>query len=160
MCFYNDNYDWFASLTDESDVALDKPTKCVECRRQMEIGEVASHIFQQEHEECHSCTEGECSCPKDEDDTCQDCQCEEPDFGETYECDRCQECKKFLSAIEEHEKDEGCPPGERQPAYGEMAESLREFPRKERSQYFRKAYRMFPELKRSGYLNRIASKIF
>ncbi len=159
MCFYNDDYDWVAAIEDEAERILEKPTRCDECGRKMQVGETAHHVFQQQHEECQACEEGDCDCP-DKEDCPHDCKCDEPNFGETFEYDRCVECDKFLKAVEQHETDEQCPPMERQPAYAMMIETISEFERKDALKYFRKAARMFPELKRTGYLKRLWRRMF
>jgi hypothetical protein len=163
MCFYqSDDYDWFATINELSDVILDKPRHCTECGRSMKAGEPAVHLFQQEHEECDCCygDSGPCDCPKNEDDECIECKCEEPNFGESCEDWQCLECNKFLKAIEQVETDEKCPPNERQPAWGQMVDSIREFEREDAIKYFRKAYKMYPELKASGYLKRMWARMF
>ncbi len=160
MCFYNDDYEWVARVVDDSDVVLSTPSRCQECGRTLEAGETVHNVFQQEHEECGACEDGLCDCPKDKDEECIDCECEDPDYGETFDYDRCQECDKFLKAVYEHEKDENCPPTERQPAYEMMIETISQFERENAVKYFRKAARMFPELKQSGYLKRLWRQMF
>ena len=167
MCFYNDDYDWTASVVEQSTgVSIGK--LCDECHLPIPPGATIHHIFMQEHEECHACENGECECPLTADGelSCDSkgCQCEKPAFGETFDYDRCDECDKFLRAVEAAEIDEGCEPYEARPGLGGMIEELRNlegdnevYPAK---RYFKLAVKMFPELVTSGYLGRLAKRVF
>jgi hypothetical protein len=159
MCFYNDDYDWIAEEHDERMIVLETAAKCYECRRVIEPGEPIYRISQQEHECCQICENGDCECSRDDDDECMGCQCETPGFGETFECDICLECVKLRAAIAETERLEGCPPGTREPGYGEVADSLSQFKREDALRYFRQAAKMYPGL-RGGYLKRMWGKMF
>lgn len=135
MCFYNDNYDWYASICDVADGPSDKPSKCYECGESIQSGEFRRHIFQQQHEECRRCEWEELG--DDEE------PCEHHDYGETFDCDLCESCVKVLRAIEAVEADEGCPPHARQPGYGELLDAIWEGDGK---RYRDRAVSMFPEL--------------
>lgn len=144
MCFNND-YDWYADISDVRDWPLGRPTSCHECCAPIGYGDWRRHIFQQEHEECQWCEYEELA-EADE-------PCETHDYGETFECDLCRDCCKILAAIEAVETDEECPPHARQPAIGELVEALSY---DEDSRYARRAVAMFPELKSSRMLRRYA----
>ena len=168
ICFYSGDCDWMADVTEEETYPSDGKTKCMECWRVIPEGQDVHHTYFQEHEECHACYDGECECPArdDGDKVCVDgdCKCEHPSFGETSTYDRCQDCDKFLKAIEASEIDEGCKPHESRPQLGVMVEELRNlegdnevYPAK---RYFKRAVKMFPELVASGYLGMMARKVF
>ena len=161
MCFYND-YAWVAAVSEEAYVNLYRPIRCLECRRQMEPGEIVWKLHLQEHEECHACYGFDivCNCPKDEDGECMGCQCKKPNFGEEFTDYTCIECHLFLDAVEEHEKDEGCPIDTRRPSVGCLVESLGDMEHKEADPYFAEAVAMHPELESSGYLVRLQTLVF
>lgn len=151
MCFYAD-YDWYASVCETEDRIADKPFKCHECCAVVAAGESYRYVFQQEQETCQRCEEGECEC-SDADDPAHDCQCYEPNYGETFEYCICQNCRKFLDAVERHELNEGCRKDEARPPLGEMVEYMREIDALDG--YFAEAEKMFPELAENGYLDRM-----
>src|SRR6185436_18288273 len=129
-------------------------------------GQITHHIYQQEHEECRRCSEGECECVgsrNDEDDPQDhDCKCAEPNFGETFDYDRCDDCHKFLCAIEAAEIDAGCKPYEARPSLCGMIENITNADNSmdEAKRYFKKARSMFPELVASKYLAWLWRKMF
>lgn len=150
MCFYAD-YDWYASVCETEDRTADKPFHCMECGTVVNVGESYQYTWMQEHEECHRCEEGDCECV-DRDDF-HECKCAEPNYGETYTYRCCQNCRKFLDAVEQHELHEGCERDEARPPLGEMADYMRELD--DLGGYFAEAEKMHPELKQSGYLDRM-----
>jgi hypothetical protein len=154
MCFWNDDYDWTAEVSEEEEFVASKPTKCQECYRLIPAGETMVHIWMQQYEECHACYDGECECPEG-----RCCQCEEPVFGETFDYHRCQECDKFLMAVEAAEVEEGCARHESRPGLGAMASDIMDGDRENIKRYFKRALRDFPELKASGYLTRLGKRI-
>jgi hypothetical protein len=138
MCFVN-SYDWYAQTVERSTSVVAKERQCMECHRIMTAGQTTHCIHMEEHEECQVCLNKECSCRKDE---C--CECSSPDFGETYDYERCEECHKFLEAVEAAELEAGCSLNESRPALESMMDELIEADDRER--YFVKALEMFPEL--------------
>lgn len=155
MCFVNDDYDWLAEVVEQSDHVLLAPIKCDECCRVIEIGETVHHIFMQQYEECHRCYEGECEC---EEEKC--CQCSLPKFGEMSDYDRCQECDKFLQAVENAELEAGCDRRDSRPPLTEMRSAIGDGGIAEAKRYFKMAKRDFPELAKSGYLGRLWKRMF
>src|SRR4051812_41332509 len=100
MCFDHD-YDWTASVWNETVGPADKPCRCLECGRDIAVGEVRRHVFAQEHEECQRGEE--CSEHFDPAHVCapggEGCH-----FGEEDEFDQCDEClvvRKVIRAVEE-----------------------------------------------------------
>jgi hypothetical protein len=112
MCFYND-YEWCASVWEETEGNLDSSATCDECGRKILPGEWRRHIYQQEDETCSVCEYEEPGEP-----------CEVCDYGETYDYDRCQACEWILEAVESVEEEAGCPPDSRRPMLGEMRQSM------------------------------------
>lgn len=153
MCFYHGDYDWTASICDETIEKAKKDIECQECWTEIKINEEYQQIFMQESEECLECENEICYC---EEDKC--CQCEKPDYGETYLHRRCLECVKFLQAIEEVEIAAGCKGEETRPPLEHMLESLSYSD--DVNKYFKTALKKFPELKKSGYLKRIYKKVY
>lgn len=148
MCFYHGDYDWYASVVEESDPIAEKATRCHECGEAIAVGEQYHRIYQQEHESCYDCEENDC-----------DCKCEKPNLGESYTYWRCMNCHKFLQAVQKHELDEGCRADESQPSLGGMIEELGEFEVSQLVAYFSVAGRMHPEIQQSGYLERLRKRL-
>lgn len=156
MCFYTEA-DWTASVQDEKTTTAEKPTRCDECRCIIPAGGTVHHLFQQEHEECVCQYYGDAK----EYGPDGECICEPPNFGETFEYDKCDECAKFLKAVELVEKEAGCPPDQRHPYLCQMIETIRDQVEPEDAKrYFKKALTQYPELQKSGYLGRIGKRIF
>lgn len=120
MCFYNDDYEWYASIVEVDHVRCVGDAKCYECGREISSHEWRRHTFQQESEECQIC-EDECSGSYDSEQDKATC---EHEYGETFECNTCRECCLMLEAIYDLELIEGCPEHARQPAYGELEQVL------------------------------------
>lgn len=149
MCFYNE-YDWTASIVLDSPDTATKDTHCDECGRPILAGETYRHLFMQEHDECQQCN----------DDDLEDCTCDEPQYGESYNYESCIECSQFLQAIKEVEKEEGCTGDEVSPALGQMIEQVAEIGEEESRKYFVRAREKFPALHSSGYLDRLQQNMF
>jgi hypothetical protein len=169
MCFINDNYDWIAEVWEESTETATKPVRCQECREQIPVGGTLHCIHMQEHEECHRCfgdhfDEDDERCPcsalKDRYGACTECKCEKPDFGESEDYWRCENCDKFLNAVESAEVEAGCSTHEARPGLGMMLEDIINGDRHGAKRYFKTALAMYPELKASGYLGRLGKFIF
>jgi hypothetical protein len=159
MCFYNDDYDWRAELIQRQDGVADKPVACYECGDKIKPGQFVHHIYMQEHEDerCEWCDDGKTS----DGTECQDCDgkgVRGP--GQTYDYDRCQNCHKFLQAVESAELEAGCSSYEATPSLEGMIEEIRNSDADEAKRYFKKALRLFPELKRGGYLGRLWNRMF
>jgi hypothetical protein len=161
MCFDVDS-DWSASVCETTDPVTEKAFRCEECRETVQVGESFRQIFMQERETCYACDEGECDCVDwDADDVPLDhkCRCEKPSYGEQYTYRSCQNCCKFLEAVEKHERDEGCGPDESRPGLGDMIESMAYFDDDQLAGYFAEAEKMHPDLRASGYLDRLMGKL-
>ena len=156
MCFINE-CGWCAEINEEADeIALEK-TRCNECDRIIPSGDFMHTIHQQEFEECQACANGECDC-HEVDDSC--CQCEEPDYGETFDYVRCLQCDRFLKAVEAAEIKAGCSINEARPLMPRMIEDISDGGRQEARKYFKMARVMFPELVASGYLGDLWRRMF
>lgn len=156
MCFYHD-YDWYPEVYGSNEeLVANEEHICEECRCKIKIGEVYSYKYGQQYELCQLCEEGDCECGHDPNDCDWQCKCEIPNYGESYEYFCCQECTKFLKAIELVEVEAGCPPSESQPAIGMMIEDIGDGDRRDTKRYFKRALVEFPELKTSGYLGQLA----
>ena len=130
MCFDND-CEWTCEVceTDYGDASV--ACKCDECGAKIAAGEYRVHVHQQEYECCRLCEDG------DEDhDKCN--------YGEAYDYDCCENCSKFLKAIADREKREGCPSYAQQPSLGGLYEEIGE--RDDAAAYAYEAVQMFPEL--------------
>ena len=122
MCFDNGCCDWTADIHEETRQRSNKLRHCYECRQEIAEGDWFTHIYQQEHEECH-CEICELNAYDESDFPKEEC---EQYFGETFECDYCEDCRLIRHAIYQVEKDEGCPEYARQPLYGELNEVFTE----------------------------------
>lgn len=152
MCFYNEDYDWIATVCEVSTEITDKPTKCRECYHPIQAGEIVHRIHQQESESCKNCL--------DEDGDPVKCTCGNPNYGENFDTRQCDGCHKFLQAVDEAELAEGCPPGSRQPNTEMMIETISELGTADAERYFTTARTRFPELIENGYLGRLWKKMF
>lgn len=157
MCFVND-CDWFASVYNLGTMTVEKPTKCLECYGVVPYGATLHTVHMQEHEECHVCEYGECDCPKDKDGDCKECKCDPPDYGERFHYHRCEDCNKFLNAIQIAEEEAGCGNDEARPLLTEMRDQLREAGPREAKKYYQVAMREYPELK--DYLTWLWRRLF
>jgi hypothetical protein len=119
MCFLHE-YDWYASVSEESQGPLNVPTRCTECGRRLNSGEWALQIHQQEKECCDDC---EC-------DSSPDCHCETCpdgcDLGEVVDYTACEKCELIRKAIRDVEEAEGCIGDEAEPPRGMMVEGVNE----------------------------------
>ncbi len=165
MCFYNGDYDWTAQVVVEQETTTGK-RRCDECFTDIPEGQTARFIGMQEYEECRACDNGDCECPRnaDGDPVCQDtgCQCDEPDFGESCDYCRCDNCDKFLKAVQAAELEAGCGLDESLPPLCQMTEHIgRGYgDMDEAKKYFKTALKMFPELKANGHLAKLWNKMF
>lgn len=132
MCFAND-YDWIAEVQEESEIPATKPARCIECGVTIPIGETAVHLRQQEHEECYACAEDD-----------RECDCDEPDYGETYECWTCLFCNRLRRAVRAVEESHGCNGMDREPLIGDLWDAVRQSD--DRGEYFAKAIADYPEI--------------
>ena len=142
MCFYNDNYDWYAQVNEVTDGPAMKAGTCEECRQPIAVGDQCRSVHQQEHEECQQCDEDSDDAEFDADGNFIPCDGNH-NYGETADFMICESCCQILKAIEAHEIDEGCPPHARQPSYGglwdETTEDLDAL-----GKYLARAQTMFP----------------
>lgn len=149
MCFYAEG-GWYASVSAWTTRRLTKPCRCDECRRVMPAGTAMHHLFLQEHEECRACEADECECLGKGDD--HECVCPDPQYGESYDHDECDDCHKFLEAVQAVEIEAGCRRAESRPALGEMVNDINEGGMQEAKRYWQRARLEFPGLAASGYL--------
>jgi hypothetical protein len=113
-------------------------------------------IFMQEREACEECngfpdTEGE-----------DGCTCEEPALGKTFNYDRCDDCDKFLRAIEAAEIEVGCDIDTSRPALTSMIDDLKELRYNDEgiARYWQKSAKMYPERSFRQYLGWLFKKYF
>lgn len=154
MCFVNDECEWHATVVEKFISIGEEPTQCMECRRDFSVGTTFHCTYMQEDDECGACRDGDCECP-DGDCECPDedcCSCDEPDYGMTFDYKRCDDCEKYLDAVEKAELAAGCGRDEARPPYEMMIEYIRNGGVSEAKKYFIEAVKRYPELKTSGYL--------
>lgn len=141
MCFYNDDYYWTASVQDETSESSGKTCRCDECGCDIAADQWRHQIHQQEHEACQVCGD------EWSDDYIDKAAMEEEltgddkewaaenlrilaehkcDYGETCDYVRCEACHLMLIAVEQREKDEGCPADARRPALTELWDNMHE----------------------------------
>lgn len=166
MCFYNDDYDWYADVHEESDLESGPACKCDECGREIASDQWRHTVFQQESELCQFC-EDDCSGNYigSEDDVAElieDGRAEEAaelqrkidncqhSYGETFHYVRCRDCDNLLKAVERTEELAGCPVDSRRPALTELREALHET--HDGGRYRAMALEMFPELASHRFL--------
>lgn len=154
MCFVND-YDWICRQQEESSYPAEKPTRCKECRKTIPVGETVYHLHQQEYEDgdCAACYHGNCDCPDEE---C--CQCPDPDYGETYEYDCCEDCWLFRQAVALAEQEAGCSAWESQPNLAELYEAIQNGGPDEAKKYWKTFLRNHPD--RKTFAGRMWKKCF
>lgn len=158
MCFVQEG-DWIARVNDADDILATVQMKCCECGDVIPVGAFAHTVHQQEHEECQACENGDCNCPWDFYYGARKCcRCEKPEFGESYDYVRCEQCDKFLRAIEAAEIEEGCHKNEARPMMP-MWDDLEGIGRQECKRYWKKAAKMFPELVASGHLAKLWRRV-
>jgi hypothetical protein len=138
VCFYNDDYDWIASINDTTCVQGTVADRCYECRRPIDAGEWRVSIYQQEHEACQICED------EDSDEFDQQIHQNEciHDFGETFSAVICRQCSLLREAIYDLERIENCPEHARQPRIGALQDEMGE----DDGKYARHAVAIFPEL--------------
>lgn len=148
MCFYSDDYDWYAEIHDETHVRVDAACKCHDCNRRIAAGEWARRVEQLQHECCQICEDSESDLYEYPDAI-------EPEngfygptehphyYGEHWLGFICRDCLLLREAIYDLEEKEGCPEHARQPAYGELDEA---FEYDDELKYSDHAKRMFPVL--------------
>jgi hypothetical protein len=159
MCFVND-YDWYAEVCEQDDRPALADFTCDECWRLILAGQMQHHVHQEEYEECQRCADDDCDCQKNGNGRCDGCQCDQPATGETFDYNRCEECDKFLKAVEQAEIEAGCDLSDSRPGLCGMIPEIQGGGREEAGRYFQKALRMFPELKASGYLGWLYKRMF
>ena len=161
MCFYAD-YDWTPAVYEEGIATLDKPRKCGECRRVFAKGESLVRRYGQEYESCQVCEGGDCGCdsPRGRFNSCTECKCESPEYGETYEEWCCEDCRDFLKAVSAAERAAGCGVDEATPPLGLMVEYIRDGGAHDARKYFQRAAADYPALKRSRYLGWLWGRMF
>ena len=148
MCFVNDDCDWTASVVQEADTVATGQVMCDECSANIGIGEFVHTIHMEESEWCKDCENGDCACVGE----C--CQCKTPNLGETFDYLRCEQCDKFLKAIEAAEIEEGCSEDTARPMLP-MWDDIQGMGRGDAKRYWKKAKEMFPEMVASGHLGKL-----
>lgn len=158
MCFYND-YDWYASTCDVTDGPTEPAGKCYECGCEIPAGVFRRQVFMQEHEYCQICEDEDSSDflgTIDDDDNDVPAPEHKCNYGETFECDICQNCVNVLAAIKQAEIEAGCPDHAQQPAYGELRDAL--YDHEDGPKYAKRAIEMFPELASVGFVVNAAKR--
>ena len=148
MCFIHDDYEWLASVEEETERTAGAELKCGECYRIIPVGATYHHIYQQEmeHGDCFTCENGDCECPEG-----RCCNCVEPDCGQTFDFDYCHDCHLFLAAVKAAEIEAGCHINESRPSLGGMLEEIGygpgRFGMQDAKRYFKKALATNRDLK-------------
>ena len=155
MCFVVDDYDWYPEVQEQHNWVAEKVTRCCECRREMPIGSPVHSTYLQQYEECHNRYDGECDCKSQGKDCCI---CAEPEFGETFECHTCDDCHKFLKAVQAAEVAAGCSYSESTPPLEQMIEYISNGGAEEAKKYYQQAVKDSPELR--PYLKWLWRKMF
>lgn len=150
MCFYNDDYDWCAEVSEVTYARCERDGRCFECGRRIAAGEWRERTLQQEHEDCQICSEyGDYY-----DDSVMRELCNH-DYGETFEAEVCRDCLLMLSAIYDLEEIEGCPEESRRPGYGDLMQVLTdEWVYGDEFKYRRHAMEKYPQLVASRVMQR------
>lgn len=140
MCFYNDNFDWYAEVHRSTEGTDGPATRCIECGAVIAVGEWRRRIEQVQHGDCQIC-EDEFS---DQYDPEQDKATCEHEYGETFSGDTCQACCHLIEVVRVVEVEAGCPEHAQVPTIGGLLDELLEHD--EREKYARRAVEMFPAL--------------
>ncbi len=158
MCFYHDgDYDWLARFHESNTTVAEKAVKCLECFNPIRAGVPYTHIEMREWEECKVCdpeTRAEASdydSSSNSDEPVEPCEEGKCDYGESDYHRICEECSKFLNAIQRVEEEDGCTGAEARPAYGQLREAMWESDHAQ--DYLNRARADYPELAMSGYLD-------
>lgn len=126
----------------------------------MPVGSISFNVYQQEHEDCQACGDGNCECPLDAEGDCIECVCDPVDFGNTFEMHWCHNCEAVLKGIEAFELAQGCKEGTRRPPCGELMDMLWDLRHDNVSKYIEMAVHLTPDLKNSEYLAKLNQKLF
>lgn len=153
MCFYNDDYDWYALVNEVTDGPATRSGKCIECNGLIAINDPCRMIYQQQYEYCTKCDEGGDDADFDEDGNYIPCDGNH-NFGETFDGMICESCCQILKAIEAHEIDAGCPSYAQQPSYGGLWEETME-DRDALADYLKRAVAMFPGIEKRSRMFRL-----
>lgn len=140
MCFYNDDFDWYAEVWRTVEGTEGRATRWIECGAKIGDGEWRRDIEEVEYECCQIC-EDDCSeyhDPEADKATCQH------NYGETFVCDTCQACCNLIEAVRVVEIEAGCPEHAQIPSVGGLLDELLEHD--EREKYARRAVDMCPAL--------------
>jgi len=132
MCFDYDP-DWFAEIIKEDLLSNGDKCTCGECGSIIEENEPRTKVFMRERETCEICYDLDAEC--------------DHDYGESFDIQFCEGCRKIIAAICEYEKREGCPANSQRPAYGLLWDELSQHC--QASEYLAFAAEMFPEVKDS-----------
>ena len=127
MCFYNDDYDWTATVHEVNDGPSDCKRKCYECGHAIKVGDICRTVHQQEYETCRVCEDEDSDNFNGFDDDGNSippvaCEDGKHDYGETFDAVICHNCLKIREAVKEYELREGCPEHASEPGYGEWSE--------------------------------------
>lgn len=151
MCFSNDDCDWYASIQTETRSRSNKLRRCRECGDDIEIGDWFTDVFQQERETCETCEQNE-----DDDELTAEEKEHDCDFGETYRCCFCENCRLIRHAIYLVETEEECPEWARQPGYGAMADELSQHSSVDA--YLERALELYPETSSSPLMRYLSNE--
>jgi len=151
MCFNNDCAEWYAEVQELTRTRSNKLRRCHECRDDIQIGDWFTEVFQQERDYCETCVENEDDDELTEEEKQHDC-----DFGETFNCVLCENCRLIRHAIWVVETEEGCPEDARQPAWLSMADELSEHSNADA--YLRRSLELHPETSSSPLMKYLIAK--
>jgi hypothetical protein len=139
MCFYN-QYEWIAEIYSDTTLRLDTDAVCYECGAAIAAHERRRVIHMEESDgRCLAC------------DGYEDCCCETPNAGESFDCQVCRSCCALLAVIRLVERRAGCPAYTQQPEFGYLSDAMLHHGDGDR--YREQAGKLFPNLKHR-FLNR------
>lgn len=134
MCFQTDRC-WYAESVVDEETSSEGGFRCIECGRRFPPGSAVFVCEYEEYEECQRCFYAD-----------RDCDCDDPDFGNHDRTETCPDCHRFLDAIIETEKEEGCDLSESKPVVGEMIDAISYLDSEDLLRYRSKALELHPSL--------------
>ena len=149
MCFYNDDYEWTASVVEKLDTLSPKNCRCEECGNDIEVGDVCRIVHMQEHEQCQICednwSDNYAGWTDEKGEAIAPLPCDSGhDYGNTFDATICLNCLKVREAVKEYELKEGCPEHASEPGYGEWHEVF--FEHSNNWEYAEACVAKYPEL--------------
>lgn len=154
MCFI-DHSDWYADIYDRSSKPAERPVRCDECHELIGAGQLCHTVFMQQYECCLRCGRAGPD-SSDPEDRC--CCADGPNYGEQYDYLSCDNCYRFLEAVESAELAAGCRPHESRPHLGSLLDELGDLGPGHVRNYLLTARQKYPDLK--PYLGRLWKRLF